>query len=106
MNEIDQLAEILTEDYYCLAEKGDSVDEGFETVDVIEGDEGRWMRHMQVITQGPSGQHYRWAWERGLTEYQECEGPAEYGKPVITPVRKVAVEAFEWVPDDVLGSAA
>ena len=55
-----------------LMEVGNTL-EGFETVEVIEGDDRRWSRYMSVITRGPSGQHYRWGYDHGLTEVQEDE---------------------------------
>ena len=73
--EIDTLRGLLSrmdhgEAWGDLMEVGDSL-EGFETVEVIEGDDRRWSRYMNVITRGPSGQHYRWGYDHGLTEMQE-----------------------------------
>lgn len=46
---------------------------GFETVSVEEGDESRWYRFMHAVTRAPSGKHYLWTFQRGLTEYQDSE---------------------------------
>lgn len=74
--EIDTLRGLLSrpsrwgESWSELMSVGDSL-EGFETVEVVEGDDRRWSRYMSVITRGPSGQHYRWGYDHGLTEVQE-----------------------------------
>lgn len=98
MSEVDVLKKILTDDWTVLASKG-YVAEGFITVDRHEGDDGRWTRNIEVITRAPSGQHYRWEYERGLTERDESTGPAEYGDPEIVAVQaqEKTVVVVEWV---------
>ncbi|MGW1739988.1 hypothetical protein ACWCPQ_14380 [Nocardia sp. NPDC001965] len=95
MTEIEQLKQLLKEDWREVTWGANA---GFVTVAEVDGDEGRWYRHVEVITRGPSGQHYRWEYEQGLTEYQDSTGPGEYGDPNVTPVRKVTrmVEETVW----------
>lgn len=66
------LQEIIEEDHYALSAEKDKC-EGFTTVSVEEGDEGRWVRWMTIVTQAPSGTYYKWEYARGLTENQEDE---------------------------------
>lgn len=98
--EVAAFAAILTEDYIELADVGDQVD-GFETVERTAGEPRRWFRAITLITRAPSGQHYRWRYDEGLTENQDNEGPAENGEPTITPVRAVeeTVVVTKWVRD-------
>ena len=44
---------------------------GFVVVETIEDEPRRWSRAVSVITRGPSGTHYRWSFDQGLTEMQE-----------------------------------
>lgn len=73
-------------------------EQGYSVVDVIEGDESRWTRHMQSIIQAPSGKYFSVDWERGLTEYQE-QGPFEGSDPSPVEVKRVekVVTTVEWV---------
>lgn len=73
-------------------------DDGFVFVDELEGDHRRWSSYNQVITRGPSGQHYMWGYEHGHTEYQEhCRNDDRVTK--VKPVTK-QVTITEWVKDD------
>lgn len=47
--------------------------EGFETIDEVELDEGRWYTYLHIITKSESGKLYRWNLARGLTEVQDNE---------------------------------
>jgi hypothetical protein len=44
---------------------------GFVVVETIEEEPRRWSRAVSVITRGPSGAHYRWSFDQGLTELQD-----------------------------------
>jgi len=44
---------------------------GFVVVETVEGDDRRWSRAVAVIARGPSGAHYRWSYDHGLTEVQD-----------------------------------
>lgn len=44
---------------------------GFVVVETIEDEPRRWSRAVSVITRGPSGTHYRWSFDQGLTEMQD-----------------------------------
>lgn len=98
MTEKEQLIELLKEDWGALTYG--EVD-GFHFVDLIEGEDRRWSRTVEVITETPSGEFYRWEYEHGLTEYQEDIGPCEYGDPVLTRVlRRETTETItvvDWV---------
>lgn len=50
--ETNALADILKKDWYALSAKNDKAD-GFETIDMIEGEARRWSSTNQVITKGP-----------------------------------------------------
>lgn len=97
--EIDALKAILTEDYSALGGVGEECD-GFETVAEETIESKRWHDVIQVVTRGPSGQHYAWTWWCGLTEEQESEGPADHGM-VLTPVHPVeeTITVTKWVRD-------
>lgn len=101
-NEIDVLKTLLREDYDAAldATERHPVD-GFVTVHQETKETKRWNSVKRVITRGPSGQHYAWEWWCGLTESQESFGPAEWGDPVVTPVRATeeTVVVTKWVPD-------
>lgn len=86
-DEIDALKTLLKEDWRALTLEGDDCD-GFETVDTIEGDNGRWHRDIEVITRGPSGQLYKWEYLHGLTENQESE-LLDWNKDWVQPVTAV-----------------
>lgn len=50
----------------------------FAEVYEVEGDEGRWMRHMTTVVKVGNGDLYAINWDRGLTESQEntfCNQP-------------------------------
>lgn len=75
MTEAESLFKFLQEEdgWHALDLKGVVVD-GWRTVDVIEGDDRRWSRNVQVITESlATGDFYRWSYEHGLTEYQDHE---------------------------------
>jgi len=100
---LDELTELLTDDYYELSTKGDKIEAEkssgfFETVAVIEGDDRRWVRTNTVITLLPDGRYVSWTYDHGLTESQDNTGPAEYGKPEYTFVtpREVVVTTTVW----------
>ncbi|MGY1896182.1 hypothetical protein [Nocardia gipuzkoensis] len=100
--EIATLQDLLTRQWESVADATEKHPrEGFVTVAQIEGDSGRWTQTMRVITRGPSKQHYAWEYKSGLTESQEAIGPAEYGTPEVTPVRRQAkrVTVTEWVAE-------
>lgn len=99
MNETEKerLIELLKKDWSSLAD-GEEVD-GFTYVAEVEGEEGRWNQTIEVITQAPSGDLYRWSYERGLTEVQESFGPGEYGTPEVVQVapHERTVTVVDWV---------
>lgn len=97
MTEKERLIELLAEDW---SEMTYGSVEGFEWVDTIERDSGRWMRYMTVITKTPSGLYYSWEYEEGLTEEQESSGPGEYGAVEVIPVQRheTLVPKVEWIP--------
>lgn len=77
---VDELVDILEEDFYALITEGDSVNTKFglfETVHVVEGSKSRWSRRNSIITKAPDGRHFRWQYDEGLTENQDSMGPAE-----------------------------
>lgn len=45
--------------------------DGWVNVETVEGDDRRWSRWNTVILQSPSGRHWAFGYEHGLTEYQE-----------------------------------
>jgi hypothetical protein len=94
LSELDRLKELLEESWSEL----EYFEDGFKNVDRIEGEPRRWTRTIQVITRGPSGQHYRWEYEEGLTENQEDLGPGEYYPlkiELVYPFTKT-IEVTEW----------
>lgn len=89
---VAELVDILTEDWQALCGLGDKVDGEtgtFETIALVEKDQGRWVAYMDVITKIPDGSLYRWEFEEGLTEEQEPLGPNEYGEPQVTEVEEI-----------------
>jgi hypothetical protein len=96
IEEIEKLKALLKEDWTEIEHTGE-----FKNVDRIDGEDRRWTRTVEVITRGPSGQHYRWEYEHGLTEIQEDMGPGEYYELKIVPVRRVVelVETVKWVTE-------
>lgn len=72
MAEIDDLKAILSEDSWALSSTGDQFD-GFEVVHVRQGEDRRWSRTNLVVARGPSGKHYGYDYEQGLTEYQDVD---------------------------------
>lgn len=91
------LAQILEEDFHCLTAVGDGVVEGFETVASESADKTRWHEIRYIISRGPSGQHYRWNWARGLTELQEHEGPSRDEIRLVKPLIEM-VQTTTYVP--------
>lgn len=94
MSEVENLKGLLEEDavswsYRCSDESG------WKTIDRIELDSGRWTKHVQVITQGPSGKLYRWDYEEGLTEYQD-DLYEDFSIEEVVPVEKI-VKIIEYV---------
>ncbi|MEV2222684.1 hypothetical protein AB0E01_22730 [Nocardia vinacea] len=97
MSELEQLAAILaSRDWDRLTEREPF--QGFVWVDEGEYDEGRWHEYLEVITRGPSGQHYAWVYGSPLTEVQEVLTPDEYGIEVrrVKPVEETVV-VRKWV---------
>lgn len=70
--EQQQLEALLKEDWYELSAKGFEL-YGFTTVDAISQGKRRWVEGFRAITRGPSGQHYAWVYDSGLTENQDSE---------------------------------
>lgn len=88
---IEELKEILAEEFYELADKGcevpsEKVDGVFRTVHVESLGSGRWSEIFEVVTELPDGRFFRWSWKSGLTEYQDNEGPGEFGEVELTEV--------------------
>jgi len=105
---IQELKEILTEDYFARTEEGDRVEseldpeKSFETVSVEAQGKRRWTERYSVVTKIPDGRFFRWEHEVANTEMQENEGPAEYGEPSLTEVfehKKVTV-VYEYTTED------
>lgn len=89
---IEELKEILAEDFYELADKGCEVPSeraagAFRTVHVESLGSGRWDETFEVVTELPDGRYFRWSWKSGLTEYQDNEGPGEFGEVELTEVK-------------------
>lgn len=94
-DELGLLKELLREDW---SEFTYGTNDGFVTVEVLDGDHRRWSSYQTVITRGPSGQHYRWGYEQGHTEYQEnYRDDNEVTR--VKPVTK-QVTITEWEPDE------
>lgn len=97
MTEIERLKELLTTgDWLEMTFEGEV--NGFVFVEENSLGSGRWREHWEVITRGPSGAHYRWEYETGLTE--ECDGtsPSDYGLDIeiVVPFKEM-VEVTRWV---------
>ncbi|MEV6219763.1 hypothetical protein [Nocardia sp. NPDC051833] len=100
--EIDQLKALITDDeWHDLTYKDDEGVDGFVFMEAKDGEDRRWLRTVTVITRGPSGQHYAWDYEHGLTENQENQKPGEYYPLRLVPVRSVeeTVIVRRWVSD-------
>jgi hypothetical protein len=99
--ETDALAALLRTDWMELRDVEDFDIDGFRTVARIDGENRSWTRTVAVVTRGPSGQHYRWHFEEGLSEDHPDFGPAERGEPTITPVHPVeeTIVVTKWVRD-------
>lgn len=72
MSELESLKAVLNDNWGFLADIGDETD-GFTVVEIVEGDARRWSRSDQIIVRGPSGTHYAWYLEVGLTEMQDTD---------------------------------
>lgn len=82
---VEELKEILADDYYELADEGceipsERAEGAFKTVHVESMGSGRWNEIFEVVTELPDGRFFRWSWKSGLTEYQDNEGPGEFGE--------------------------
>lgn len=99
LTEIEQLKALLTGDEWHELTYGET--DGFVYVTSEDGEDRRWLRTVTVITRGPSGQHYSWEYEHGLTENQEDQAPGEYYALKVVPVRLVeeTVIVRKWVSD-------
>ncbi|MFD4444898.1 hypothetical protein ACFWPK_34500 [Nocardia sp. NPDC058519] len=100
--EIDQLKALITgDDWHELTYMDDEGVDGFVFVEDEDGADRRWLRTVTVITKGPSGQHYAWDYEHGLTENQEDQQPGEYYSLRLVPVRQVEENVIvrKWVSD-------
>jgi hypothetical protein len=95
-DEIDILRDGLSE-YWSEYTYG-TTEDGFVFVDELEGDHRRWSSYNQVITRGPSGQHYMWGYEHGHTEYQENSRDDDKVIKVKPVVRLVPIT--DWVSDE------
>lgn len=78
--QLDTFKEILEEDSYALSEEGYEC-EGYTVLKVIEGEDRRWSRYVNVYVQFPDGRIFKWFYDQGLTEYQENDYPWESKKP-------------------------
>jgi len=106
---LQELKEILIEDYFALAAEGDELaseidpSQSFVTVKVTSQGKRRWTEGFEVITKLPDGRFFRWEYEEGNTENQDNTGPAEYGDPELTEVfehKKVTV-VYEYTTEEV-----
>lgn len=79
--ENQQLDQILEADWDRLSREGRAA-YGFKTIEVTGNGARRWMEDHTVITRGPSGQHYSWNFDQGLTEMQEDDYYMDGAKPV------------------------
>lgn len=79
--ENQQLDQILETEWADLIYEGSEI-EGFKTIEVTGNGARRWMEDHTVITRGPSGQHYSWNFDQGLTEMQEDDYYMDGAKPV------------------------
>jgi len=106
---LQELKEILTEDYFILAAENDELqsevdpDKSFVTVHSESQGKRRWTEGFEVVTKLPDGRFFRWEYEEGNTESQDNIGPAEYGDPELTEVfehKKVTV-VYEYTTEEV-----
>jgi len=106
---LQELKEILTEDYFALKYEGDELEseidpeKSFVTVKLTSQGKRRWTEGFEVITKLPDGRFFRWEFEEGNTEDQENIGPSEYGEPELTEVfehKKVTV-VYEYTTEEV-----
>lgn len=68
----------------------------FEVVAIEDEGDGRWTRHETVIVRhNPTGDHYAFHQDIGLTECQENEVYADTIRPVVKRTKTVTVT--EWV---------
>lgn len=72
MSEFTDLDLVLDRDWRDLTAVNDHM-EGFTVVAIDEGVSRRWSRTDQIIVRGPSGTHYAWYLEVGLTEMQDTD---------------------------------
>ncbi len=93
-DEIKRLLEILEEDPTLIIHYGAEF-EGFETVDELEGDSGRWTRFVHPIIKTPSGKHIRVTYEAGLTEYQDDTFDSWDPEEVVRTEKTVVVVSWD-----------
>lgn len=89
MDYVQELENVLTEDYTTLANEGDCVQLSFGsllTVQVEEVGTGQWFKHKKVVTELPDGRHFAWQWEQCINGDMQSEGPATYGAPRLNEV--------------------
>ena len=72
---------------------GDIVDEGYEYVDQIDDQSGRWMKKMQTVFKY-DGEYWAIDWRSGLTECQENEYPSN---PYRVERKERVVTVVDWV---------
>ncbi|MFC4373275.1 hypothetical protein ACFO5K_04100 [Nocardia halotolerans] len=104
--EIDQLAELLQEDWGdlldCAGTDEDVDGFTFVTDEVLE--KKSWHTVERVIVRGPSGRHYAFIWWNPLTEIQEPVPPTTASRPLVTPVRAVVetktITVTRWVAEE------
>lgn len=99
VTEIENLKAILGDDYWALMDKGDD-EKGFTVVDYIEGDDRRWSATDTIVVLGPSGQHYAWYFERGLTEMQPSEREDDTVNLVYPHTTTVTITRWKDKPSD------
>ena len=75
--QLETFKKILMEDWYALAYEGDKCD-GYTVLKVIEGEDRRWSKLVEVYVQFPDERIFKWSFDSGLTEYQENEYPWDY----------------------------
>ena len=100
--QVQELKNILEEDYDALTSKGDKVDTDlgdYVTVDVESLGSGRWHENFQCVTRIPDGRHFSWNYASGLTEYQDSMSPSEFTSDYLTEVHPVeeVVVVTKWV---------
>ncbi len=85
--------EKLTEEDRSNLAWGDFVDKGYEYVDQIYGESGRWTQKMQTIFKY-NGEYWAIDWRAGLTEYQENE---YLSNPYRVERKERVVTVVDWV---------